>query len=91
MDVVVSIIGRVLAEKDRLSVKVSRVFKNRVTFKAVDPKFVVAFESWANDIITEIMYSIEGSTVFGDGWATIPRRFPSSYVIRNYLLIFNPP
>lgn len=45
---ILSIIVRVIAERDYLTFEISRPFKNKVEFTSTDPKFKIANEAWAN-------------------------------------------
>lgn len=59
-------------------------------FKSIDPNFVIQDPSYGRFAISAVIQGLKKAKVFGSGWKTSARKYPSCQVIMDYMVVFDP-
>lgn len=82
-------VTEVAAEEEELKFIVREANVFGTSFKAVDPNFEVGNKEYARAAVAYVMHGINRSTVIGSGWKTSKRRFPSTSMQTEYMVVFD--
>lgn len=85
-----TLVIEVIALDDTLRFKVAQTGLFSPKFKSVDPNYIVEQKQYLSFAIASVIATMEGSYVFGTGWKTSNRKFPSLDVTNDYVIVYDP-
>lgn len=86
----ISFVVRIVAEDESLSFVILGANVFAPYYKSIDPNFVVKDTTLARFAITRVLEGFNNQLTIGTGWKTSKRKFPSTHVNRDYIIIFDP-
>lgn len=77
------------AEEDHVRAVVQSTGVYGATYKSTNSKWVLTNENIAKYSLSEVLNGLVGKTVFGTGFPLLSRKYPSSRVLEDYVIIFD--